>query len=40
MENHKAIIRTKDTGSNKSLLIKGMVPGIVYGKGTEPKKLL
>ena len=39
MKNHKAITRTKDSGSNKSLLNKGLIPGIVYGKGTEPTKI-
>ena len=36
METHKAISRTKDIGSNKSLLDKGLVLGILYGKGTKP----
>ena len=36
METHKLITRTKDNGSNKSLLSKGLIPGIIYGKGTEP----
>jgi large subunit ribosomal protein L25 len=39
MEKYKVIERSKDTGSTHSLLNKGMVPGIVYGKGTEPKKI-
>ena len=39
MEIHKLILRTKDAGSNKSLLNKGFVPGIVYGKGTVPTKV-
>ena len=39
MENHKAIIRTKGFGSNKSLLNKGLIPGIIYGKGKEPTKI-
>jgi large subunit ribosomal protein L25 len=39
MEKYKAIERSKDTGSTYSLLNKGMVPGIIYGKGTEPKKI-
>ena len=39
MENHKVITRTKDIGSNKSLLNKGLVPGIVYGKGIKPEKI-
>ena len=39
MEKYKAIERSKDTGSTYSLLNKGMVPGIIYGKGTEPTKI-
>ena len=39
MEKYKAIERYKDTGSTYSLLNKGMVPGIIYGKGTEPTKI-
>ena len=39
METHKVISRTKEIGSNKSLLNKGLVPGIVYGKGTEPTQI-
>jgi len=39
MEKYKATERSKDTGSTYSLLKKGMVPGIIYGKGTEPKKI-
>ena len=39
MEKYKVIERSKDTGSTHSLLGKGMVPGIVYGKGTEPTKI-
>ena len=39
MEKYKVIDRSKDTGSTYSLLSKGMVPGIVYGKGTEPTKV-
>ena len=39
MEKYKVIERSKDAGSTHSLLNKGMVPGIVYGKGTEPKKI-
>ena len=35
MENYKAVIRSKGSGSTKSLLKKGMIPGILYGKGTE-----
>ena len=39
MENYKALDRNKDTGSTYSLLTKGMVPGIIYGKGSEPSKI-
>jgi len=39
MENFKALERNKETGSTKSLLTKGMVPGIIYGKGSEPTKI-
>ena len=36
MEKYKVIERFKETGSTNSLIKKGMIPGIVYGKGTEP----
>ena len=39
MEDFKAINRSKDQGSIKSLLKKGMVPGIIYGKNTDPTKI-
>jgi len=39
MENYKAILRLKNIGSNKTLLSKGLVPGIIYGKGNDPKKI-
>jgi len=39
METHKVISRTKEIGSNKSLLNKGLIPGIVYGKDTESTKV-
>ena len=39
METYKALDRNKETGSNHSLLTKGMVPGIIYGKGSEPTKI-
>ena len=39
MENYKAVIRSKDSGSTKFLLKKGMIPGIVYGKGTKALKI-
>ena len=35
MENYKAVIRSKESGSIKFLLNKGLVPGVVYGKGSE-----
>ena len=39
MENYKVIIRSKDSGSPKYLLKKGMIPGVVYGKGSETLKI-
>lgn len=39
MENFKVINRSKGNGSTKSLLNKGMVPGIIYGKNTNPTKI-
>ena len=39
MSDFKAIERNRDIGSNHSLLMKGLVPGIIYGKGTDPKKI-
>ena len=39
MSDFKAIERNKDIGSSHSLLVKGLVPGIIYGKGTEPTKI-
>ena len=39
MESYKVITRNKDIGSNKNLLDKGLIPCIIYGKGTEPKKI-
>ena len=39
MENYKALDRNKDAGSTHSLLTRGMVPGIIYGKGSEPTKI-
>ena len=35
MENYKAVIRSKDSGSTKFLINKGMIPGVVYGKGAK-----
>ena len=39
MENFKVTNRTKDQGSTISILNKGFVPGIIYGKNTEPTKI-
>ena len=39
MENYKALDRNREAGSTHSLLTKGMVPGIIYGKGSEPTKI-
>jgi len=39
MENYKAVIRSKDSGSPKFLLKKGMIPGVVYGKDTKTLKI-
>ena len=39
MESYKALDRSKEVGSTYSLLTKGMVPGIIYGKGSEPTKI-
>ncbi len=39
MENIKVITRSKEEGSNKSLIKRGMIPGIVYGKNSDPKKI-
>ncbi len=39
MESYKAIDRNKEAGSTNSLLTKGMVPGVIYGKGSEPTKI-
>jgi len=39
MENYKVISRSKSDGSTKTLLAKGMVPGIIYGKNTDPTKI-
>ena len=39
MENYKVINRTKAHGSTISILNKGFVPGIIYGKNTEPTKI-
>ena len=39
MENYKVTNRTKAQGSTISILKKGFVPGIIYGKNTEPTKI-
>jgi len=39
MESYKAVLRSKENGSNKALLKKGFVPGILYGKGSNPTKI-
>ena len=39
MNTHKAVNRTNKIGNNNTLLKKGLVPGIVYGKGTESVKI-
>ena len=39
MNSYKALDRNKEAGSTFSLLSKGMVPGIIYGKGSEPTKI-
>ena len=39
MNSYKALDRNIDSGSTYSLLKKGMVPGIIYGKGSEPSKI-
>ena len=39
MENLKVAIRSKESGSTKSLLKNDMVPGIIYGKDSNPTKV-
>ena len=39
MDSYKALDRNQEAGSTHSLLSKGMVPGIIYGKGSEPTKI-
>ena len=39
MDSYKVVLRTKDGGSAKYLLTKGVVPGILYGRGEEPIKI-
>ena len=40
MEDFKVISRSKDIGSTKTLLKKGLVPGIIYGKNSDPTKIV
>ena len=40
MSEFKLTLRSKDLGSTKSLLKKGMIPGIIYGKGSESTKVV
>ena len=40
MNSYKALERNESTGSTNSLLTKGMVPGIIYGKGSSQQKTL
>ena len=37
--NYKVTNRSSDAGSIKTLLKKGMIPGIIYGKNTDPTKI-
>ena len=39
MNSFKALDRNKEAGSTYKLLSNGMVPGIIYGKGSEPTKI-
>ena len=39
MESYKAVLRSKENGSNKTLIKKGFVQGIIYGKGSDPTKI-
>ena len=39
MTNYKVLDRSKNSGSTKSLLNKGLVPGVMYGKGSDSKKI-
>ena len=39
MASYKALSRDKELGSTNNILSKGMVPGIIYGKGSEPSKI-
>ena len=39
MDSYKALDRNKEPSSTHSLLNRGMVPGIIYGKNSEPTKI-
>ena len=39
MDNYKALDRNKEIGSTNSLISKGIIPGIIYGKGSTPTKI-
>ena len=39
MDKYTVIKRSKTNGSTLSLINKGLIPGIVYGKGTEPTQI-
>ena len=39
MDSYKALNRNKEPSSTHSLLNRGMVPGIIYGKNSEPTKI-
>jgi len=39
MENYKALLRSRKNGSNKTLLMKGLIPGIIYGRDSDPTKI-
>ena len=39
MDSYKALDRNKEPSSTHSLLNRGMVPGIIYGKNSEPAKI-
>ena len=39
MDSYKALDRNKEHSSTHSLLNRGMVPGIIYGKNSEPTKI-
>ena len=39
MDNYKALDRNKEIGSTQSLLSRGIIPGIIYGKGSTPTKI-